>query len=217
MAQSASLPISVIGPEFVAPSQLELIVETHAPGNLLVSDIDHKILFRVKPADTTFHRKRLLLDPDDRPLLLLQEKNLSAHQRWNVFRGESNADSDLIFTSKSKHITGWHKMHINVFLANNSSSEDNCDFNIKGCFTKERNCTIHTHESSSPIAQMHKFQRLKNAKLTKGKYMVRVNPNVDYAFVVALIAILDGMNNADKKTSRSGAVGGVVGVLGNLA
>ncbi|GKD48813.1 LURP-one-related 10-like protein [Tanacetum coccineum] len=141
---------------------------------------------------------------------------MSAHQRWNVFRGESNVDSDLIFTSKSKHITGWHKMHINVFLANNSSSEDNCDFNIKGCFTKERNCTIHTHESSSPIAQMHKFQRLKNAKLTKGKYMVRVNPNVDYAFVVALIAILDGMNNADKKTSRSGAVGGVLDALGNL-
>ncbi|GJX23050.1 LURP-one-related 10-like protein, partial [Tanacetum coccineum] len=74
MAQPASLPISVIGPEFVAPSQLELIVETHAPGNLLIADIDHKILFRVKPADTTFHRKRLLLDPDDRPLLLLQEK-----------------------------------------------------------------------------------------------------------------------------------------------
>ncbi|GJV66868.1 LURP-one-related 10-like protein [Tanacetum coccineum] len=123
MAQPASLPISVIGPEFVAPSQLELIVETHAPGNLPIADIDHKILFRVKPADTTFHR---------------------------------------------------------------------------------------------PSQTMHKFQRLKNAKLSKGKYMVRVNPNMDYAFVVALIAILDGMNNADKKTSRSGAVGGVLDALGNL-
>ena len=74
MAQPPSCPISVIGPQFVAPSQLELIVETHAPGNLVITDTDHKILLRVKPADTTFHRKRLVLDPDYRPLLLLQEK-----------------------------------------------------------------------------------------------------------------------------------------------
>ena len=50
---------------------------------------------------------------------------------------------------------------------------------------------------------MHKFQLLKNVKLAKGKYMVTDNPNVDYAFVVALIAILDDMtmNNADKKNT----------------
>ncbi|GJX23049.1 LURP-one-related 10-like protein [Tanacetum coccineum] len=125
MAQPASLPISVIGPEFVAPSQLELIVETHEPGNLLIAEIDHKIL-RIVP----FIRKNL--------------------------------------------------------------------------------------QFQEAIAQIHKFQRLKNAKLTKGKYMGRDNPNVDYAFVVALIAILYGMNNADKKTSRSGAVGGVLDALGNL-
>ena len=65
---------------------------------------------------------------------------------------------------------------------------------------------------------MHKFQPLKNVKLANGKYMVTDNPNVDYAFVVALIAILDGMtmNNADKKTPNS-CCGGVVDVLGNLA
>ncbi|PWA84053.1 LURP1-like domain-containing protein [Artemisia annua] len=261
MAQPPSCPISVIGPQFVAPSQLELIVETHAPGNLVITDTDHKILLRgPKPgmkdasvprvdgdvladngnkgvttgmpqqpmqavsgnavqddiADSTFHRKRLVLDPDYRPLLLLQEKNLSAHQRWNVFRGESKSDSDLIFTCKHKHISQWFKMQVNVFLANKCSSEDNYDFNIKGSWS-DTNCTIHMQESSTPIAQMHKFQPKKNAKLAKGKYMITVNPNVDYAFVVALIAILDGMNNEEKKTSNAHVVGGVVDVLGNLA
>ncbi|PWA85044.1 LURP1-like domain-containing protein [Artemisia annua] len=71
MAEPASLPISVIGPQFVAPSQLELIVDTHAPGNIVITDTDHKILLRVKPFNATFHRQRLLLDPDYRPLLLL--------------------------------------------------------------------------------------------------------------------------------------------------
>ena len=53
---------------------------------------------------------------------------------------------------------------------------------------------------------MHKFQPLKNVKLANGKYMVTDNPNVDYAFVVALIAILDDMNNVDIKTSNSHVV-----------
>ena len=64
---------------------------------------------------------------------------------------------------------------------------------------------------------MHKFQPLKNVKLTNGKYMVTDNPNVDYAFVVALIAILDGMNNAEKNTSNAHVAGRVVEALGTLA
>lgn len=43
--------------------------------------------------------------------------------------------------------------------------------------------------------QMHKKHSVESVFLGKDKFMVTVYPNVDYAFIVALIAILDGINN----------------------
>jgi hypothetical protein len=42
--------------------------------------------------------------------------------------------------------------------------------------------------------QMHKKQSLKRVFLGKNKFMVTVNPNIDYAFIVALIVILYNIN-----------------------
>ncbi|GKC49000.1 LURP-one-related 10-like protein [Tanacetum coccineum] len=88
------------------------------------------------------------------------------------------------------------KTHVNVFLANKTSNKDYCDFKIEGSWSK-KNCSIHMRGSSSPIAQIHTYQPLENAQPAKGKFMVTIYPSVDYAFVVALIAILDGMKSSD--------------------
>lgn len=45
---------------------------------------------------------------------------------------------------------------------------------------------------------MHKKDKSKKVKLDKKKFMVTINPNVDYAFVVALIAIVDAMKTVDE-------------------
>jgi hypothetical protein len=42
--------------------------------------------------------------------------------------------------------------------------------------------------------QMHKKQSLKSVFLGKDHFMVTVNPNIDYAFIVALIVILYDIN-----------------------
>lgn len=203
-----SLPVSVIGSQFVAPSSLELIVEIFSKGNIVITDIDNRILLKVKPCDTSFHLQRFLVDPYDRPLVLLREKYISEHKRWTVFRGESKADSDLIFSTKTKHIES--KTEVNVFLANKKSSMDYCDFKIEGNWSK-KNCSIHMRGSSSPIAQIRTYQPLENAKPAKGKFMVTIYPSVDYAFVVALIAILDGLKNSDTTDAvAEGVIGGVV-------
>lgn len=69
-----SLPVSVIGSQFVAPYSLELIVEIFSKGNIVITDIDNRILLKVKPCDSSFHLQRFLVDPYDRPLVLLREK-----------------------------------------------------------------------------------------------------------------------------------------------
>ncbi|KAJ0088394.1 hypothetical protein Patl1_31483 [Pistacia atlantica] len=50
--------------------------------------------------------------------------------------------------------------------------------------------------------QLHMKQIAQNLLNGKGSFMVRVNPNVDYAFIVSLIVILDaiysGVSNEDE-------------------
>ncbi|MBA0553737.1 hypothetical protein Golob_012888 [Gossypium lobatum] len=61
----------------------------------------------------------------------------------------------------------------------------------------ERSCFIYSRERNTILAQMHKKCSVESEFLGKDKLMVTIYPNVDYAFVVALIAILDGINNDD--------------------
>lgn len=58
---------------------------------------------------------------------------------------------------------------------------------------------------------MHKEEQTKKVKSEKNKFMVSINPNVDYAFVVALLAIVDAMNSVDSGGIISEVTSQVVG------
>lgn len=91
------------------------------------------------------------------------------------------------------------------------SGTDDCDFMIKGSWS-QRNCAIYVGDSSTIIAQMQ--------PLDAKRFMVTIHPNVDYAFVVALIAIVDAMKCSDRKdkivAEAKNASEVIVGVLSNL-
>ncbi|KAI3703340.1 hypothetical protein L1987_73336 [Smallanthus sonchifolius] len=215
MAQPSDAPLfppfSVIGPQFIAPYPLEITVDKYPCRHLVITDSNHKIMLKVKPYDTTFHRQRILLDANDKPIAMLREKKLSAHKQWDAFRGQSKAGSDMIFSTKTEHVIQL-KTHVNVMLANKSSNNDDCDLKIEGRWSK-RNCTVHMRDSSTTIAQMHKPQTSKKMKSGEDKFMVTIQPNMDYAFVVSLFAIVDAMENPDKTEGSSGTVELAVNVV----
>lgn len=45
--------------------------------------------------------------------------------------------------------------------------------------------------------QMHKKQNIQSVLLGKDNFSITVYPNIDYAFIVALIVILDDINGED--------------------
>ncbi|KAI3781385.1 hypothetical protein L2E82_11398 [Cichorium intybus] len=207
-----STPVSVIGSQFMVPYQFDIIVETNSSGNLVITDITHKIMLKVKPCDTSFHYQRVLLDAFDKPIVMIRDKLMSEHKRWNVFRGESKSKSDIIFSTKTPHMIQ-SKTSVHVFLANKTSSKDVCDFKIKGSWSK-RNCTFYIGDTSATIAQMYKLDSVENAKFSKDKFMVTIYPNVDYAFVVTLIAIIDAMKSSKTEDEVAEEVmGNIVGTF----
>ena len=61
---------------------------------------------------------------------------------------------------------------------------------------------------------MHEMQPMENVKFSKDKFMVTIYPNVDYAFVVTLIAIVDAMKRADTEAATKVGGGVVEAVFG---
>ncbi|KAH9673243.1 protein LURP-one-related 15 [Citrus sinensis] len=185
MAQQPSLigggaAVAVISPRYCCPYPVDLAivrkVMTITDGNFVVTDTNGNILFKVKGVFLTFiHQRRVLLDGAGNPILTLREKAMTAH----------------------------HRTKLDVFLANNTK-EDVCDFRVKGSWF-ERSCTIYAGESSTIIAQMHKKHTVQSILIGKDNFAVTVYPNIDYAFIVALIVILDEINHASSSSSGGGA------------
>ncbi|KAI5326021.1 hypothetical protein L3X38_035095 [Prunus dulcis] len=152
-------------------------------GNLVVTRIDVNIIFKVEHKHSHSTGRRLLIDPAGNPILTLPRL------RWQVFRGDSKESRDLIFSAKRS--SGFQlKTTLHVFLANNTT-ENAPDLKIKGSWL-QRSCVIYAGKSSTIIAQMHKKQ---TANLfAKDTSIVTISPGIDYAFIVALIVILDAIN-----------------------
>ncbi|KAK4782834.1 hypothetical protein SAY86_007208 [Trapa natans] len=188
-------PVSVINPAFCVPYVVELTVARKlialTDGNFLVTDVSGTIIFKVKGAHFSLHDRRVLYDANGRPLATLRQKTFSAHGRWQVFRGESSDSKDMIFSAKKSSLIQF-KTELDVFLAANTK-EDAPDFKLKGSWL-DRSCTIFTGNNSTIIAQMHKKHTLQSVVLGRDTFSLTVYPNIDHAFISALIVIFEEIN-----------------------
>ncbi|GLT49930.1 hypothetical protein SLA2020_234530 [Shorea laevis] len=215
------LPINapIISPHFCAsyPVDLSIVrnVKTIRDGDFVVTDVNGNIIFKVKGYAFSCHSNRVLLDAAGNPIVTLRQKLMSAHDRWQVFRGESTDSSDLIFTVKRSSMFQW-KPKLDVFLANNTD-EAVCDFKVQGSWS-EKSCVVYAGESSSIVAQMHKKTTVQSVLIGKDNFMVTVYPNVDYGFIVTLIVILTIINEtAQQVADTSAAVGAAAGEAAGAA
>ncbi|KAJ0028839.1 hypothetical protein Pint_34996 [Pistacia integerrima] len=217
-------PFSIISPQFCAhtyPVQLAIVrkVKTITDGNFVVQDINGNILFKLKAADSIFHDRHVLIDAYGNPIVTLRDKIRSIHERWQVFRGESIESSALIFSAKRASLFQ-SKHNVNVFLAKNTE-ESLCNFRIRGNWP-ERSSVIYAGESSTIVAKLHKNCTAPRILIGKERFMVTVYPNMDYAFIIALIVILDAINSEDDdedyyESSFLQNVSQMVDVAGNVS
>nr|GEU55963.1 putative harbinger transposase-derived nuclease domain-containing protein [Tanacetum cinerariifolium] len=131
----------------------------------------------------------------DGPIAMLQDKLMTEHKRWKVYKGDSTAKSDMIFSTKTAKVIQTSKTDVHVLLENKKRNKDACDFMIKGSWSK-RNCAIYMGDSSLIIARMHTMQSSENVRFVDDRFKLEVFANVDYAFVVALITIVDATRSS---------------------
>ncbi|QCE12036.1 hypothetical protein DEO72_LG10g3275 [Vigna unguiculata] len=190
-----ALPTTVIGPQFCAPYPVDLAVVMKVmtlADNFVVTDVNGNVVFKVKGSLMTLRDRRVLIDAAGQPIVTLRRKMMTAHDRWQAFRGESTEAKDLIFSVKRSSFIQF-KSKLDVFLANNTR-EDVCDFKVKGSWL-ERSCVVYAGETNNIVAQMHKKHTVQSILIGKDHFMVTIYPNIDYAFIVALVVILDEIND----------------------
>ncbi|KAK9948316.1 hypothetical protein M0R45_003897 [Rubus argutus] len=158
-----------------------------------------------KEAFLSLRDRRVLVDAHGYPIVTLQKKMLSTHHIWKVYRGDSTDSSNLVFSVKKSSMFQWKKK-LHVFLRKNTG-EYAPDFKVKGNWF-EQSCVVYAGKSKSSnivVAQMHTKHTVTSVLFGKDNFMVTVYPGIDYAFIVALVIILDEMNSSG---SSSGSVSG---------
>ncbi|KAK4268477.1 hypothetical protein QN277_025131 [Acacia crassicarpa] len=188
------MPVAVVGQQYCCPHPVDLAVVRKVltvADKFTVTDLNGNVVFKLQSSLLSLHDHRVILDAAQNPVVTLRRKVMTMHDRWQAFRGDSSDPKDLIFTLKRSSLIQF-RTKLDVFLASNTS-EQVCDFKIKGSWL-ERSCVVYAGESNTIVAQMHKKHTVQSIAFGKTNFMVTVYPNVDYAFIVALIVILDEIN-----------------------
>ncbi|TKY65731.1 LURP-one-related 15 [Spatholobus suberectus] len=193
--------VSVIDPHYCTPDSVNLQINTEKS---VTYDVNGERVFYIK--DTLFTlQDPVLCDGKGNPIVTLHKKNMTLHGRWQVFKGKSSDPSELLFSVKRSSMIQREMIKLEVFLANNTSESD-CDFRVIVCRDKS-SCTVYAGESPQIVAEME----------NNGGFNVLVYPNVDYAFIVALLMIINGMTDYAELAKFATEVGKAYGVadLGN--
>ncbi|GJX92469.1 LURP-one-related 10-like protein [Tanacetum coccineum] len=197
-------PSAIVSPHFLAPYPVDLTIVRKlmslSDGNFAVTDVNGNVMFKVKAKHFSIRDRRVLLDASGVPVLSFQKKVLTVHNRWVVYRGDSSDSKDIIFSAKQSSLIQF-KTSLDVFLGYNEK-ESVCDYKVKGSWF-DRSCTIYAGESTHIVAQMHKKHTVQSIALGKDTFAVTVYPNVDYAFIVALVVILHEINEEKNDANRS--------------
>ncbi|KAI7726100.1 hypothetical protein M8C21_002672 [Ambrosia artemisiifolia] len=107
-------PTPIIGSKFIAPYEFNVIVNRCESGDLVITDIQGKTMFTITSCDSFLHRQRLVQDEKEKPIATLRAKNRTAHDRWNVFRGRSKDDSNMIFSTATNKMFQNQNIHMHI-------------------------------------------------------------------------------------------------------
>ncbi|XWS07590.1 hypothetical protein CRYUN_Cryun41cG0002100 [Craigia yunnanensis] len=186
--------IKVVGDRFCVPYIMELLVkrkiQSFSNAHYDVFDTTGNVLLQVDGGVWNFHKKRVMKDPAGLPVITLREKALSWKQQWLIHQGESS-ERDHFLCNVVRSNALQIKNNLDVYLAS-SYKENGRDFRATGSFTS---LSFKVRKGNSIIAEVsHNF----TWGSCKGKesFKVKVYPEVDYAFIVALIVIMHENDNA---------------------
>uniref|UniRef100_A0A1J3IJT1 Protein LURP-one-related 9 n=1 Tax=Noccaea caerulescens TaxID=107243 RepID=A0A1J3IJT1_NOCCA len=196
--------VSVVGEMFCNPYTTELVVrrrrESLKRDRYDVFDLSDNLIFTVDGGIWNIRRKRVLRDATGTPLLSMRTKGLvTMRYKWEVYKGESTEVEDILFSAREPNLLSF-KTLLDVSLPpqqpsiTTDISSVEPDFRTSGRYIGSSFKLFEPIHNTLLAEVVHDFSW---RGLITGNYSfkVRVNPYVDFAFVVALLVIVDDTSN----------------------
>ncbi|CAI0416192.1 unnamed protein product [Linum tenue] len=208
--------VSVVGDGYCFPYCKELVVKKKIKGlsNALfeVFDLCGNIILHVEGGVWNFRMKRVFRDASGFPVLTLYGKSLTLWHKWSAYINDespspegtnnssitNNNNNNLLFTVKQSHPLQIKK-DLNVYLADHHTLSNNNinnpmkkigapDFNVIGSYTS---LSFKVYKGHRILAEVKHNFTLESFYKGKERYTIKVYPEVDYAFIIALLVIID--------------------------
>ncbi|CAA7041442.1 unnamed protein product [Microthlaspi erraticum] len=196
--------VSVVGEMFCNPYTTELVVrrrrESLKRDRYDVFDLSDNLIFTIDGSIWNIRRKRVLRDASGTPLLSMRTKGLvTMRYKWEVYKGESIESEDLLFSVREPNLFSF-KTSLDVSLPPQQASITTDVSSIEPDFRTSGRYIGSSFKLFEPIHNtllaevVHDFS-LRGLIMGNYSFKVRVNPYVDFAFVVALLVIADDTSN----------------------
>ncbi|CAN1812212.1 Protein LURP-one-related 14 [Linum perenne] len=182
--------VSVVGDGYCFPYCKELVVKKTIKGlsnaQFEVFDPCGNLLLRVEGGVWNLRMKRVFRDPSGFPLLTLYGKSITFWHKWSAYANDDIPDDNLLFTVKQSHPLQIKK-DLNVYLSSDHN-QLNPDFNVTGSYTS---LSFKVYKGHRILAEVKHNFTLESFYKGKERFTIKVYPEVDYAFIIALLVIID--------------------------
>ncbi|CAL1387765.1 unnamed protein product [Linum trigynum] len=201
--------VSVIGDGYCFPYCKELVVKKKIKGlsnaQFEVFDPCGNVILHVEGGVWNFRMKRVFREPSGFPILTMYGKTITLWHKWRAYINEEspssermNDNNNLLFTVKQSHPLQIKK-DLNVYLSdhhilsngnmNNPTKKIGApDFNVIGSYTS---LSFKVYKGHRILAEVKHNFTLESFYKGKERYTIKVYPEVDYAFIIALLVIID--------------------------
>ncbi|KAG6541751.1 hypothetical protein Mapa_016763 [Marchantia paleacea] len=187
----------IVGAQYCSPLQAQLTVAKQIMDfnhdQLVISDSIGNTLFKLDQKKVLLRELTVVRDGDDCPVVSIQKKSISFHDTYQVYNKETN---EQLFSVKDKHMRDKAEETFEIELEDDLQPT----FEVKGEFVR-RNYHI-IFRGSIVVAEVQQGHVSLSSVVTgKRKYGVVIPPEVDQAFVAAVVIIMEAIHNEGKERS----------------
>ncbi|XP_021999506.2 protein LURP-one-related 15 [Helianthus annuus] len=190
-------PIAVVDQKYCSNCAIQLMFEkdNKVEDKFKISDDDGNIVFKARKKKSGY---RVMVDESDQPVVSFTSKRLSMHRRRQAYKGDHH-EHHKIFTVKKTR--GRKSLRYDVYMASNMT-ESTFNYRVYDNF-KDGTSIIFAQDKVTVLAQLHtQVTKQKDVKKEE-KFSVSVSPNVDKAFVSALLIIREEVRKSRYKGYES--------------
>ncbi|KAL7587577.1 protein LURP-one-related 15 [Lactuca sativa] len=190
-------PVVIVDQKYCSNYPMELMFEKNGKveDKFKISDEEGNVIFKASKKKSG---KRIMVDETDAPVISFTTKHITMHRRRQAYKGDPHEHHRLFTVKKTR---GFKSLRYDVFMTSNMT-ESTFNYRVYDNF-KDGTSIIMAQDKSTILAKLHTEVTHKKEVKAEEKYSVSLSPNVDKAFVSALLIIREEVRKSRYKGYES--------------